>query len=134
MLYIIKRVTGLDSGAEGGSLSISFEGYFGKKFCLLFPANPAHRTNHDGAPIDTANAAFLPPVLDIHSSVKRKIPAGGDISIDWNKESKAISWRDARKLLRKLKRHVVGFGPDHQGTYEAMLRASKNDGAGNALR
>jgi hypothetical protein len=128
MLYIIKRVTGLDSGADGGSPYVSFEGYFGKKYRLLFPANPAHRPNSGGSPIDATNGAFLPPMLETYSPVKRKIPATGDVCIDWNKESKAVSWRDARKLLRKLRRHVIGFGSDDQGVYEGMLRASRNDG------
>ena len=128
MLHIIKRVTGLDSGTEAESLSVSFEAYFGKKYCLLFPANPLHREDRHGSPIDMVNAAFLPPVLDIYSPVKRKIPASGDVSIDWEKESNAISWRDARKLLRNLRRHLIVFGSDDRGIYEAMLHASRNDG------
>jgi hypothetical protein len=123
MLHFIKRVTGLDACANGGSLNVSFEGYFGKKFCLLFPANPPQPSL-----IGKANATFLPPVLDAYSQVKQKLPTTGEVSIDWSKESKAISWRDARKLLRQLKRHVTALGPDDQGIYEAMLRASRNEG------
>ena len=128
MLYIIKRVTGLDWGADGDSPSVLFEGYFGKKYCLLFPADPSHRPNPEESPNVAANATFLPPALDTYSPIKRKIPATGDICIDWSKESKAVSWRDARKLLRKLRRHVIGFGSDDQGVYDAMLHASRNDG------
>jgi hypothetical protein len=127
MLQIIKRATSLESHADGGSLSISFEGYFGKKFCLSFPA-PLQRPGNEGSPVGTASAAFLPPVLDIFSAVKQKNQANGDINIDWNKETKAISWRDARKLLRKLRRHVIGRGSGDQHIYEAMLHASRNDG------
>ena len=128
MLYIIKRVISLDPGADGGAPSVSFEGYFGKKYCLLFPADPAHRPTRAAQLSDAANAAFLPPVLDTYAPVKRKIPATGGISIEWDKRSKAVSWRDARKLLRKLRRHVIVFGSDDLGIYEAMLHASRNDG------
>ena len=128
MLYIIKRVTGLDSGTDGDSPSVSFEGYFGKKYRLCFPADSAHRPSRDEQLKDAAHAAFLPPVLDTYTPIKRKIPGTGDISIDWNQESTTVSWRDARKLLRKLRRHVVGLDSDDLGVYEAMLHASRSDG------
>jgi hypothetical protein len=124
MLYIVKRVTALDRTADEGSLSVTFESYFGKRYCLLFSARQA---GADGLPAGAVSAQFQVPALEIHSALKRKTP-GGDVNLEWQKESKVVSWRDARKILRKLKRHMLGIEPDLQSIYEAMLHASKNDG------
>ncbi len=125
MLYIVKRVTNLDRRADDGSLSVTFESYFGKRYCLLFSRRLA---GHEEQSVGVASAAYQLPALDIYSALKRKTPETGDVSIEWQKESKAVSWRDARKILRALKRHMIGMEADRQSVYEAMLHASKNDG------
>jgi hypothetical protein len=125
MLYIVKRVTNLDRGADDGSLSIIFESYFGKRYCLVFSGR---RSGRDEPTPNAVHAVFPPPTLDIYSAVKHKMPETGDVSLEWQKESKSVSWRDARKILRTLKRHMIGMEAEKQGIYEAMLHASKNDG------
>jgi hypothetical protein len=125
MLYIVKRVTSLDRGIDDGSLSVTFESYFGKKYCLLFPSSLSGSAEQG---INSASAALQAPALEVYSALKRKAPDTGDVSVEWQKESKTVSWRDARKILRTLKRHMIGMEADKQSVYEAMLHASKNDG------
>ncbi|HXA46818.1 MAG TPA: hypothetical protein VNW52_04255 [Burkholderiaceae bacterium] len=127
MLYIIKRVTKLDPGADGGPLCISFESYFGKKYTLLFPRQ-LQASAHNLPFIGVADAAFHAPTLEIYSPVKRKAPENGEIRTEWLKDSNLISWRDARRILRKLKRHMIGLDADQHAVYETMFHATQNDG------
>lgn len=125
MLYIVKRVTSLDRGVDDRSLSVTFESYFGKKYCLLFSSSLFGSAEQS---VNFAPTVFRSPALDVYSALKRKMPDTGDMQVEWQKESKAVSWRDARKILRTLKRHMIGMEADKQSVYEAMLHASKNDG------
>jgi hypothetical protein len=129
MLYVIKRVTNLDPGADGAPLGISFESYFGKKYSLLFPRQ-LQASAHNLPFVGLADAAFHAPTLEMYSPVKRKTPNGGngDVSIEWVKDSNVISWRDARRILRKLKRHMIGMTTEQHAIYETMFHASQNDG------
>jgi hypothetical protein len=129
MLYVIKRVTNLDPGADGGPLCISFESYFGKKYSLLFPRQLQAEV-HNLPFVGLADAAFHAPTLEMYSPGKRKAPnnGGGDGGIGWIKDSSVISWRDARRILRKLKRHMIGMDAKQHAIYETMFHASQNDG------
>jgi len=126
-MYIIKRITAFEPGHEPDSLNISFESYFGKKYCLRF-SRDAKQLAQESTPSGAADSTPLVPSLDTFSPVKRKSPGTGEVEINWEKESKPISWRDARKLLRKLRRHMIGLSSELQSIYEAMLHASKHEG------
>jgi hypothetical protein len=129
MLYVIKRVTDLDPGANGGPLSISFESYFGKKYSLLFPRQSQDAT-HNLPIVGLAHDALLAPTLEMYSPVKRKVSGNGNGNgdIEWVKDSSVISWRDARRILRKLKRHMVGMDTKQHTIYETMFHATQNEG------
>jgi hypothetical protein len=126
MLYVIKRVTNLDPGANGAPLCISFESYFGKKYCLLFPRQ-SQTASDNLANTNKPHDALLAPTLEMYSPVKRKAPNNGDgeIGIEWIKDSNAISWLDARRILRKLKRHMIGMDTKQYEIYEAMFHATQ---------
>jgi hypothetical protein len=124
MLYIVKRVTSVDPGVNGAPLSVTFESYFHKKYCLQFPRCTS---DHDGA-----QPTFDPPLLDVYSPLKKKNLENGsenrEAGSEWQKDSKTVSWREARKILRKLRRHMIGVTADEHDAYESMLHASKNEG------
>ncbi|MBV8667036.1 MAG: hypothetical protein JO269_11190 [Burkholderiaceae bacterium] len=126
MLYIIKRVMNVDPGANGAPLSVTFESFFHKKYCLQFPRCAPHVNG--SAPNGGAPTVFDPPVLEVYSLRKGKGREGGAGEQEWDKNAKAVSWREARKILHKLRRHMIGVEESQHDTYEAMLYASKNEG------
>ena len=93
MLPAIAKLVSLDIYRDGGSVSASFLGTDGIKYCLLFPIDSRR---------DQQRRGFKPPLLESRRPTEYTSKITGEKLADFVKESAHISWEDASALLGQL--------------------------------
>lgn len=123
-MHRVVSLTSLDVYRDGGSLSASFKEVDpGVEYCLLFPIenSPAFGRN-------VHSPSYKQPLLESYKTVPYVSSVTGVSNPSTQKESKAISWADARDLIEGIKPHVSQFESEYLWVFEAMVAAASKDG------
>lgn len=115
--------TGLDICRDGGSLAASFLDSEGIELTLFFPVRLCVESGRR-----FERVGYFSPQIEWFVRAPRISHVTGLESIDTTKETRAISWEEARRILSELAPQIDQLKTEYAYVFPLMNEAAENDG------
>ena len=115
--------TALDIYRDGGSLSVSFLDSEGIERTLFFPV---HLSVDNGRRFE--RIGYFAPQIEWFVRTPRISHVTGLESVDTTKETKAVSWEEARRILSELSPQIQQLKTEYAHVFPLMVEVAEKDG------